>query len=353
MGSYRFVDVFSGAGGSSLGFVYAGFEPAGALDIYPHAVDTYRYNMKRLGFKPEIRKADAFDFNFRRWVRRLGDVDVVVGCPPCQGFSRLRLNLNNGEDPRNELVKVYVKAVRAFMPRAAVFENVPGIMESAYFKLLIKELRKMGYKIAYAVLNAVNYGVPQFRRRLIVVAVLRRKPKGFPPAPTHDSPDKPEVKEGLLKRWVTVRDAISDLPPLGPGDKHPTIPNHETKKLPEHWIRLIKAIPKDGGSRFDAPRELWLECHRRLKSGFRDVFGRLWWDRPSNVITTGCWDPSRGRFIHPEQNRGLSLRECARLQGFPDSYVFKGPPTAVARQIGEALPPPLAKAIAQTLKDLL
>jgi len=346
-----FIDIFSGAGGSTLGFIHAGFVPLGALDKYGYALKTFTYNVHRLGFRPDIRRADAFTFNFDKWSKELGDVDVLVGCPPCQGFSRLRLNLNGGEDPRNQLISAYIKAVKAFRPRALVFENVPGILRSEYFSMLVNELQRQGYGIAYGVLNAADYGVPQLRRRLILVAVLSRKLDNFPPPPTHGPPSSPKVKEGLLKRWVTVRDAISDLPPLGPGENHQSIPNHVTKKLPEQWIRLIKAIPKDGGSRFDAPRELWLECHKRLKSGFNDVFGRLWWDRPSNVITTGCWDPSRGRFVHPEQDRGLSLRECARLQGFPDDFVFHGPKASVARQIGEALPPPLAKSVALYLRS--
>ena len=356
MGGFTFVDLFSGAGGSTLGFVMAGFEPVGALDVYRPAIETYTYNLRRLGFKPDVREADAFEFDFRRWARELGSVDVVVGCPPCQGFSHLRVRGDGAAcmDRRNGLVYVYLKAVKFFRPKAVVFENVPGITDSCngmYFRLLRGGLERLGYRIAWGVLDAADYGVPQRRRRVILIGVLRGEP--LLPPPTHARPGDPRVREGLLRPWRTVREAIADLPPIGPGEEHPSIPNHVTRRLPENWLHLIRAIPKDGGTRFDAPRRLWLPCHRRLRSGFRDVFARLRWDDVSNTITTGCWNPSKGRFVHPEQDRGLSLRECARLQGFPDSYIFKGKPTSIARQIGEALPPPLAKAIAESLLDAL
>ncbi len=356
MGGPTFIDIFSGAGGSSLGFVMAGFTPLGALDNYVSAVETYRRNMERLGYRPDVRRADAFTFNFRAWARELGNVDVLVGCPPCQGFSRLR-NCTDGKacvDKRNDLVFVYVRAVRAFRPKVVVFENVSWITKAyrgKYFRKLLDLLGRLGYRLVWGVLNAADYGVPQRRRRLIVVGTLRGEPR-LPP-PTHGRPGSREVKEGLLKPWRTVRDAIEDLPPLGPGEEHPEIPNHATKKLPENWLRLIKAIPKDGGTRFDAPKELWLPCHRRYPHGFKDVFARLKWDDIANTVTTGCWNPSKGRYVHPEQNRGLSLRECARLQGFPDTFIFYGRPTSVARQIGEALPPQLSLAIAENLRHLI
>lgn len=342
------VDIFSGAGGSTLGFVWAGFKPIGALDNYKYAVETFcRY------FRLDPVIEDARSFNFGKWARELGDVDVLVGCPPCQGFSRMKNPQRGGEpDPRNDLVYVYVQAVMHLRPLVVVFENVGWMVKAykgRYFRELVDRLVKMGYSIVWRVVDAADYGVPQHRRRLILIGSLKSRPKF--PKPTHGSPSDPEVKDGLKKPWRTVREAIADLPPLGPGERHPDVPNHETKKLPENWIRLIKAIPKNGGSRRDAPPELWLPCHR-VHKGHHDVFGRLYWDRPSNTITTGCWDPSRGRFVHPEQDRGLSLRECARLQTFPDDFVFYGPPSSVAKQIGNALPPLLAEAIAKTLKKV-
>ncbi|MCD6369705.1 MAG: DNA cytosine methyltransferase [Thermoproteales archaeon] len=351
MAQPTFVDIFSGAGGSTLGFVKAGFERVGALDNYVYAVETFK---KNFGVHPVF--VDARRFDFARWSRELGDVDVLVGCPPCQGFSRMKnpdkLDVRGGSDPRNDLVYVYVKAVEALRPRVVVFENVSWMVKAyrgAYFKDLTELLSKMGYNISWKIIDAADYGVPQHRRRLILVGSIEGKFEF--PEPTHGDPKSIEVREGLRRPWRTVRDAIADLPPLGPGEKHPYIPNHETKSLPENWLRLIRAIPKDGGSRKDAPPELWLPCHRR-HGGHNDVFGRLAWNRPSNTITTGCWNPSKGRFVHPEQDRGLSLRECARLQGFPDDFTFHGPPTSVAKQIGNSLPPPLAEAVARKIKEL-
>mgnify|MGYP000153164518 CR=1 FL=1 len=345
-----FVDIFSGAGGSSLGFLEAEFKPLAALDFYNYANRTYERN---IGIKPTC--ADARFFNFEKWATKLGDVDVLIGCPPCQGFSRMNMRRMSRKhtDPRNELVITYIRAVKAIGPDVAVFENVRGIIKyqgGVYFRLLIEEFKKMDYKVAYGILDAVNYGVPQRRKRLIIIASKIFKPKL--PEPTHLSPSSPEVIRGLKKPWKTVGDTIKDLPPLGFGERHPTIPNHETRNLPDNWVDLIKAIPKNGGSRKDAPRSLWLPCHLK-HNGHYDVFGRLRWDKPANTITTGCWNPSKGRFVHPEQDRGLSLRECARLQSFPDNFIFLGPPSSIAKQIGNAFPPLLAKAIAFSIKQMI
>ena len=340
-----FVDLFSGTGGSTLGFVKAGFKLIGALDNYIHAIETFRHY-----FDLEPKMADARNFDFKAWARELGDVDVFVGCPPCQGFSRIKNMFNPlcPPDSRNDLIFVYAEAVKKIKPKVFVFENVGWMIKAyggKYFNTLLRILKKLGYNVDWKVMDARDYGVPQRRYRLIVIGVCKGKPVF--PKPTHGNP-KMIVK--TLKPWRTVRDAINDLPPLGPGEEDPSVPNHITKKLPEKWLRLIRAIPKNGGSRKDAPFEFWLPCHKRHK-GYHDVFGRLAWDRPSNTITTGCWDPSKGRFVHPEQDRGLSLRECARLQTFPDDFIFYGPPTAVARQIGNALPPLLAEAIAKNIME--
>lgn len=346
-----FVDIFSGAGGSALGFILAGYELVGALDNNRHATRTFESNF---GFAPVL--TDASTFDFVKWSRMLGDVDVVVGCPPCQGFSRMKnthLLSDGDDDSRNLLVYIYVRAVETLKPKAILFENVSWMVNAyrgRYFHWIITRLSKFGYKINWKILDAADYGVPQHRRRLILMGSFRSAPE-FPES-IYGDPRSKEVSEGVKLPWRTVRNAISDLPPLSHGETHPEIPNHVTKKLPENWLKLIKAIPKDGGSRVQAPRDLWLPCHRR-HNGHNDVFGRFRWDRPSNTITTGCWDPSRGRFVHPEQDRGISLRECARLQSFPDDFIFTGPPTSVARQIGNALPPIPSKYIAEKIRLLV
>ena len=351
MKDLTFFDLFSGAGGGALGFVRAGFRVIGAVEIYRWAAKTYARN---IGIEPLIADASVLDWN--AVARRAGDVDVLLATPPCQGFSKLNVNLAppGVDDPRNRLTLIVLNAMQALKPRAVVYENVRWVAESRYFQLLVEGLEKMGYRVRYSILDAADYGVPQRRKRLILVAMLGREPDGFPPKPTHGPPESREVRKGLKRPWRTVREAIADLPPIGPGEAHPRIPNHVTKRLPSHWLEIIRHVPKDGGSRHQVPPELLLPSHRKIgRGGFNDVFGRLRWDAPSVTITTGCWNPSKGRFAHPEQDRGLSLRECARLQGFPDDFIFEGPPTSVARQIGEALPPPLAEVVARALREML
>ena len=344
-------DLFSGAGGGALGFLRAGFRVVASVDSYRWAVRTYRRN---IGGEPLVVDAEGLDWG--RVARDVGDVDVLLATPPCQGFTRLNVNLapRGYDDPRNRLTLVVLEAVKALRPRVVVYENTRWAAGSPYFRVLVEGLERLGYRVRYSILDAADYGVPQRRKRLVMVARLGGEPDGFPPEPTHGAPGSREVREGLRRPWRTVREAIADLPPLAPGEAHPDIPNHVAKKLPPHWLEIIRHVPKDGGSRHQVPPELLLPSHRRIgRGGFNDVFGRLRWDAPSVTITTGCWNPSKGRFVHPEQDRGLSLRECARLQGFPDDFVFEGPPGSVARQIGEALPPPLAEAVARTVREML
>jgi len=347
MSRYSFADVFSGVGGSSLGFVRAGFVPVGAVDVDEIANATYQMN---IGLHPIT--ADATRVSSDKLSRMWGTVDVLVGCPPCQGFSDLLAKRRGfADDPRNNLVVKFLKIIEVIEPRAVVFENVDGINRGAgrrYLELFIRSLRKLGYHVACGSLNAADYGVPQRRIRMIVIA-SRESELGLPP-PTHGDPNSDLVSNGELKPWRTVRDAISDLPPLQPGERHPDVPNHYAKPLPPHWLELVKRVPKDGGSRTSVPERYWLPCHRRNPKVFTNVFSRLWWDRPSVTITTGAWDPSKGRFVHPEQDRGLSLREAARLQTFPDDFVFLGTPPRIIKHIGNAFPPLLSEIIAEWVK---
>lgn len=341
MSRVKFYDAFCGAGGLSFGLMQAGWKPIGAFDKDPIAVRTYEEN---IGVPPEI--LDAFSIDLDALSERV-DADALVGCPPCQGFSSLRRS-RFGEDARNDLVTFFAELIVRANPEIVLFENVPGVLGDFRFRKLIRFLEKRGYKLTYAVVNAADYGVPQKRRRLILVASTSLEPAI--PEPDHGPPTDKDVRKCEKRPWVTVREAIADLPPLNVGEESEFDPLHRVRKLPEHYIRLIKAIPKNGGSRFDAPRELWLPTHRRAGRKYPDVFGRLIWDSPSVTITTGFTNPSKGRFVHPEQNRGLSLREGARLQTFPDDYEFEGSFARIERQIGEAFPPLLAEKIAETLR---
>ena len=332
----------------SLGLKLAGLKPVGGLDISKTALETYRKNIKA-----KTLQRDAFKVKFEDLQSYLDDVDMVVGCPPCQGFSMLRKanpKLKGLSDPRDDLVVMFAKIVDVFKPKFVLFENVPGVIRDVRFKKVLRILRRNKYFFVYAVLNAADYGVPQRRRRLILIASQDYKVEL--PSREFGPPNSKEVRRGELLPWKTVRDAIGDLPPVKAGDTHPKDPLHRAKKLPEHWLRLIKAIPKNGGSRLDAPEELWLPAHRRCgRKGFTDVFGRLHWDKPAPTLTTGFYDPSKGRFVHPEQDRGLTLREGARLQTFPDNFKFYGSFTQIARQIGEAFPPLFAKKLAEAIRS--
>lgn len=339
------VDLFSGAGGAALGLKAAGFEILAAVEIDPDAAATYERNIGVTPLVADIRTVDP-----DAWRERLGlapgELDLMVGCPPCQGFTRLR-GPKGASDPRNELVDVFARFVRSFLPKMVAFENVPGLIKSAhgraYYERLVAALEAAGYEVTERVLDAADFGTPQHRPRLVVVSARGRKP--LLPEPTHGAPDDPEVLSGRRKPWRTVRDAIAHFPPLAAGESCPDDPNHSASSIGPRVLQFIKMVPRDGGSRREVPREFWLPCHL-AHDGHKDVFGRLAWDEPSSVvITSGCINPSKGRYVHPEQDRALTPREAAALQGFPDRYVFCGRRLSVASQIGNAFPPPLAEAV--------
>ena len=284
---------------------------------------------------------------------------MLVGCPPCQGFTRMR-NGNGTNDPRNDLVLHYLLFVAVIRPRCVVFENVPGIIRQKHGKALFDQLclglRELGYGFNYTnpgkLLNAADYGVPQLRKRLVLLA--GRDGHIIPyPAPTHGKPSSTEVLTGKLEAWRTVREAIADLPPIQAGERSECFANHSARLMGKRVANFISRVPHDGGSRKDAPEEYWLDCHKKANCGHSDVYGRLALSHPSGVITSGCTNVSKGRFVHPTQNRGLSFREAARLQSFPDDYVFEGNYEEIAQQIGNAVPPRLAHAIGITLGQWL
>jgi DNA (cytosine-5)-methyltransferase 1 len=325
----KILDLFCGCGGSSLGFKLAAeelglFPEIVGIDIDHDSCTTFQKN--RVGY---VVRADVRYLPLRV---EEGLFDIIIGCPPCQGFTRMKRS--NSEDPRNGLVEAFTEVVASLLPNYVVFENVPGVKDSPHYHQLVNCLEKCGYKLESGVLDAADYGIPQRRKRLIVIASRKDRP----------SLPKPEA------RRVTVREAIRDLPPLRPGEAHPEIPNHRAMKHSRRVLMRIRAVPKDGGSRLALPAELQLRCHVRI-AGYRDVYGRMRWDDVAPTLTSGCTNPSKGRFIHPEQDRAITPREAARLQTFPDWFVFYGGFTSVSRQIGNAVPVKLAKRIALTIME--
>ena len=354
---YTAIDLFQGVGGASLGLESAGFKVVASSDMDPVACDYY---WKNLGLKPfcgDLSRITGLDILEVSCLAR-GEVDLVTGCPPCQGFSSLRRTRHpSGGDERNDLVRVFLERVQEMEPKAVMFENVPGMVKGAgsrHFQFYLAKMEKFGYETSWGVVNAADYGVPQFRKRVVALSV---KDAGTAPPLPPGSHAKPEALVSDQEPWKTVRDAIGDLPPLEQGESHPSIPNHAARKHSRRVSNLIYSIPKNGGSRRSLPREYWLPCHLKLskekRGGAENVYGRMWWDRPSPTMTCRCTTPSCGRFLHPEQDRAITPREAARLQTFPDSFVFPEEFCHAERLIGNAVPPALVKVLAKSLLDFL
>jgi DNA (cytosine-5)-methyltransferase 1 len=351
MTTLRTLDLFAGAGGLSLGFERAdlGFNSTSAIEIDPAAARTFKRNFGVPVFDGPIEEIDTFD-----------DADVIIGGPPCQGFSPLGRDRDTKSRAQlNDLWRHYLRAIRQVEPRAFVIENVPEFQKSAQFARLLtlmkgdKILRQYGF--GYGVLNTADYGVPQRRRRGIFVAV-KGHPRGelpWPPPPTH-GPASPEKKP-----HQTVRDAIKDLP-LYPKEIEITSSRHGQNlhigRTPRPMsLERYLAIP-EGGNRFDLARnrpDLLPRCWAEKPTGTTDVMGRLWWDRPSSTIRTEFFKPEKGRYLHPEAHRPITLREAARLQTFPDEFEFEGSKIEIARQIGNAVPPNFGTELAKYVCSLL
>ncbi|MDZ7314683.1 MAG: DNA cytosine methyltransferase [candidate division KSB1 bacterium] len=343
----RLIDLFCGCGGMTLGFVQTGaFTPVFADDIDAAAMASYRANFDPRGEHSVLGDLEALLRNGLP----LPAAEVVIGGPPCQGFSLL--NRKRAGDPRQALWRPFLAAVDRCGAEVIVMENVPQLLSSAEYHLLKEEMRRMGFDfIRAAVLDAADYGVPQRRRRAIILAA-KRMPIELP-LPTHGDPALAKIN-GLLP-WRTVRQAIADLPePVSTEIGGPPPLNLHVRRTPTpESLERYRAVP-EGGNRFDLQRnrpDLTPRCWRDKPSGGVDVFGRLWWDRPSVTIRTEFYKPEKGRYLHPEQHRPITHREAARLQSFPDEFVFMGSKAEIARQIGNAVPPLLAKAIAEQVRE--
>lgn len=320
------IDLFAGCGGFSVGLAKAGFQNLLAVEWDASCCDTFRANISPRILQCAIQEVETFL-----------PCDLVVGGPPCQGFSNLGERVPN--DPRRQLWRHFLRAVRDARPLIFVMENVPPLLKSAEFQAICDEAGDLGYRVEGRVLNAAYYGVPQQRKRAFVVGSRVGHPVF--PKPTNRKPGKdPTFDTQGLPPWLTVRDAIGDLP------EEPTGENWHIGRNPTpKSIRRYRCIPP-GGNRWDLPLDLMPECWKRKTKGGTDLFGRLWWDRPSVTIRTEFYKPEKGRYLHPEQDRPITHREAARLQGFDDDFLFLGKKISVGIQIGNAVPPPLAHQIA-------
>lgn len=332
------MDLFCGVGGLSAGLEDAGFSVRGAVDVSDLAIEGYRanhpdtvvwhQNIRSLSPKTVMVALDLVP----------GQLDLLAGCPPCQGFSTMRTlrRSTSVADTRNSLVAQFGRYAAAMQPRALMMENVPGLKDEPGLHRLIKRLVSLGYAVTTGVHDAADYGVPQRRKRFVLLGIRGEKPVAFA------EPISPQL---------TVRDALDGLPT--PTESDDPLHNHGEQRT-RRIRNLIAAIPHDGGGQKDLPRRRQLTCHKRT-NGFFDVYGRMAWDRPAPTITSGCINPSKGRFLHPSQDRAITLREAALLQTFPPGYdiPLRAGKYKAADLIGNALPPAFVASHARTLADAL
>jgi DNA (cytosine-5)-methyltransferase 1 len=357
------LDLFAGCGGMTAGFRAEGFDPVLAVEWDLHAAATYAANFgEDHVLWQDIAEVDS---------RRVPEVDVVIGGPPCQGFSNL--GTRDAGDPRNTLWRQYLRLVLAARPKVFIIENVDRFSRSAEFELLLAEVKHgklKGYDLAWEVLNAADYGVPQRRQRTIVIGSRVGPP--VLPQPMHSR----DGKDGR-QQWRPVRDVLDGLPARPPSTDLPArvarvfgekVPGafsaaeiHLGRRPTELSLLRYDCIPP-GGGRFDLPDELLPPCWRNKPTGTTDVMGRMRWDQPSLTIRTEFFKPEKGQYLHPQWdrrsprkrvNRPITHLEAARLQTFPDSFVWCGSKLQIARQIGNAVPVELAAVIARSVRTLL
>lgn len=344
----KVIDLFSGCGGSALGFKQAGFDIKVAVDIDTLASESFKLNFPEAKvFTSDISTISSKELLEAAGVSS-GEEIIIIACPPCQGFSTARRRSQASTDPRNTLIYEFLRVVADIKPFAFVMENVPGLAKGigkTMFEDIVSRLKKLGYDLVCKVVDTADYGVPQRRKRLVLIGINNPKNRLIFPKPTNQDSDS---SEGYLPAWNTVRNSIKDLKKITAGEKSEDDPMHSASNLAGVNLKRMAITPHDGGGRTSWPEELVLECHKKV-TGYKDVYGRMKWDAPSPTITGGCVMISKGRFGHPEQDRAISLREAARLQTFPDDYKFAGNTGKIAAQLGNAVPPLLAKRIADTL----
>lgn len=325
-----------------------GFESVWAVEIDRAASQTFAAN-----FGEHVSCADIEELIRSEGV--VPEADVVIGGPPCQGYSLL--NKQREGDARRALWRPFMDVVQRSGASVFVIENVAELIRSPEHDDICERARELGFDTASKVLLAADYGAPQTRKRTVIIGWRRgEQAPAFPPLQSHADPKS--VRSSNLPPWLTVSDAIRDLPePVGvePRELPAPLDLHFGRSPTAKSLRRYKAVPP-GGNRFDLQRnapEITPGCWIRKTSGGTDLFGRLWWDRPSVTIRTEFFKPEKGRYLHPDQHRPITHREAARLMGFPDDFKFVGTKTEIARQIGNAVPPPLGGAIGLVVRDLL
>ena len=382
------LDLFSGAGGLTCGLGMAGFSPLLANEIEPVYAETYSNNHPKTEMVVgDIRSLTAINLK-KSLDLRPGELDLLAGGPPCQGFS-INAPIRTLDDSRNHLFKDYLRIAEALKPKAILIENVPGIIslgKGTVVEQIYKELIRMGYSVSHRILFAGHYGVPQMRFRTVFIAVLGKNKEILFPEPEYNAKavanftgakelciSVSDLFAHKLKPFTTVWDAISDLPEIEAGNvpldmEYNSIPknkyqkflrgnsskifNHSCSRLGRINLERLKFIPQ-GGSWRDIPYELLpAGLKRARRSDHTKRYGRLHPQGLCSTILTKC-DPHWGSFFHPTQDRVISVREAARIQSFPDSYHFSGSVTQQYEQVGNAVPPLMAKAIGEVILKMI
>lgn len=346
------VDLFAGAGGLSLAAKRAGLRVRLAVDNDLRALDTYKTNLCPDLESPVVLEGDISGMNaadaFRLAFPDGDQCDLLLGGPPCQGFSTHRINGAGVGDTRNDLIHVYFDFVRAFAPSIFLMENVPGMLwerHSAGLLHFYKEASAAGYDLQNSiVVDARNYGIPQRRKRVFILGLrngLRLDGLSWPPPATHGG-DVARRDNAALEPWNSCADAFRNAPTGDPNDVHMS----HGKEL----IAAFERTPANGGSRSQSGRIL--ECHKN-HDGHKDVYGRIDPSKPGPTMTTACINPSKGRFVHPVEHHGITVRQAARMQTFPDEFIFQGGLIAAGKQVGNAVPVELGRQLLVHLMPLL
>lgn len=347
---FKAIDLFCGAGGLSWGLKKAGFHVSLGVDINGSALKTYKRNLKRTKIlKKDIKEVTGEEISKLTGIKK-GDIFLLAGCPPCQGFSNL--GKREADNSLNRLVFEYVRLINELAPGFVLMENVPGMSKGIgknIFSSVVDDLEKK-YIVQYDTLNAADYGVPQIRKRLVlhgirkdIYEILSKENNELTLIPLQTFS---KTTEKGKKKWRTVGETIMDLPNIEAGEQcsYPDIYNHIARNLSDTNKQRLDYIRKHGGDRLNVSKNMQLDCHKKANVSYTDTYGVLDLNKPSPTITSGCTIISKGRYGHPTQNRGLSVREAARLQSFDDSFIFDGTVGEMSLQIGNAVPPKLAQA---------
>lgn len=350
-------DFFCGAGGLTRGLLDAGIEVIAGFDLDDRCRPSYEHNNPGARFiKVDIGHLTLRELLSKGRLKKFEQV-LFAGCAPCQAFSSQNKGSGKRKDSTSDgtmeklarkesfetatLLGEFGRLVAAAKPGYVLIENVPGMARVegySTFKRFLRMLDANGYRYAYDILDAKKYGVPQNRRRLVLIASLQ----GEPTLP------EPRYGNNLLP-YKTVLQAIAHFPKIKAGESHAKVPNHVAASITKFNLERLRHTPPDGGDRKSWPKRLRLECHKGNYDGHTDVYGRMSWNNPAPALTGRCHSISNGRYGHPVQNRAISLREAAALQSFPDVYKFYGSNKHIAQQIGNAVPVKLAECLGKQI----